>query len=173
MNINKDIIENYIDFLASAHDSIVGDVHNISSKLAEKIAQKICMFLEDKKHFEKWNIILPCQDDIKNKIESTIKDYFFESIENIEEFIRKQNSSIDNCVEQIASQLVIDFEHFTYDAENNRHLLEDGEMTKIPTEKIISSIITHINFRNESNIEYHNHKNMIDNAGGGGTISIR
>lgn len=162
MQINKEIIENYTDFLASTHDSLVGDVHRISSKLAEKIAQKTCTFLEDKKHLEKCSIVLPCEDDIKRKIEGTIKDYFFSSIENIEEFIRKQNSSIDSCIEQVASQLLIDIEHFSYDAENNRSLLDDQEKPTLPIDKIIDSVITHINFRNESNQEYHLYENMVE-----------
>ena len=45
-------------------------------------------------------------------------------------------------------------------------------MPKLPIEKIISSIITHINFRNEFNIEYRNHESMIESQVKGSVPAI-
>lgn len=163
MKINNEVIEEYTDYLACNHDSIIEEINSSSSRISRELSYQVCSFLEDLKHSMPNSIVLPSEDDIKNKILETIKSSYFDSIEGIENFIRKQNNALDYCVQKKDEEtLEVDANNLLPIFKNNNDELKDEEKIQNPASQVTNQIITHINFRNINNEEYRHSESLVE-----------
>lgn len=163
MKISNKIIEDYTDYLSCSHDSIMEEINSSSSRISRELAYQVCSWLEDLKHDTNC-IVLPAEEDIQSKIVNTIKNGYFDSIEDIEIFIKKQNRTLDCCLIKANDEsLEVDANNLLPEFEQHRQELKENEETiQNPTTEVTNQIITHINFRNINNEEYGKVENLIE-----------
>lgn len=169
MKISSEVIEEYTDYLSCSHDSIMEEINSSSSRISRELAYQVCSLLEDLKHDMRNYIVLPSEDDIKNKIIDTIKNSYFDSIESIENFIKNQNNALDYCIHKEPKNndsnedtLEVDTSNLLPIFEKNNEKLNDEEEIQNPASQVTNQIITHINFRNINNDEYTSLENLVE-----------
>lgn len=160
MKITNEVIEQYIDYLSCNHDDIMKEITSNSARISRELANEVYSFLEKLKRNSYNYLVLPVEDNISRIIVQTIRNGYFNSIKNIENFIKKQNKVFDYFVEKDEKELDVDSSYLLSQfKENSQNLNEEDVCTDY--QQISDQIIIQINSQNNHNKDYMNLENMI------------
>lgn len=158
MKISSEVIEEYTDYLSCTHDAIMREINSISSRISRELANDVYSFLRNLKNNSKNYLVLPEEDHINAAIIQTIRDGYFNSIESIESFIKRQNYVMDCFIEKDDNSdkkvLKIDLDYLLPQFRRNEQDLTQKDPVNVSYYQLVDQIIIHINSRNTHNENY-------------------
>lgn len=164
MNNDINLIDSYVADVDRRYETVTNNYfHVIPNDLAKQIAHHTCDFL-DSRRSPNMPIVMPSEDDLREKILPNIEDFCEIAIEPVYRYLKKQNEIISYFVHADANGLNIDKDHLILELQDStRYLDQDIYFNKASSTAVIDKIINHISFRNLNNDGYFRVRNELEN----------